>query len=262
MMNNMNDVLNNGSDVNAEGNPSTGPAQATNPAGEPETNGQGEVNYEEAYKNLEQKFGSQGDELGGYRDFVNNITPLLEKLDANPELVQAIVDGKIDKELAQAVTEGKVSIADASEVTEAAKQVEKEVGKKGITGMSPEDIEKLIESKVNQTRSEMEEEVNLKDFETKTQSFIESTDDFIKYADDIDEWLDTHNVSDIEIAYYAVKGQLSQREALKASEQAEAERSKEIALNASGGGSHATSTPDGRPLIDSLVGGPTNPLLK
>ena len=262
MMNNMNDVLKNGSDGNTEGNPATGPAQTTIPAGEPgDKEGQGEVT-KEMYDALEKKLGTQGEELGGYRDFVNNITPLLEKLDANPDLVQAIVDGKIDQNLAQAVADGKVTIADASVVTEAAKVVEKEIGKKEMKSMSPEDIEKLIESKVNATRSEMEDAANLKDFETKTQDFIESTKDFGTYADDIDEWLDTHNVSDIEIAYFAVKGQLSQREAFKAAEEAEAERSKEIALNASGGASHATTTPDGRPIIDSLVGGSYNPLFK
>ena len=128
--------------------------------------------------------------------------------------------------------------------------------------MTSSDIEALIEKKVTQTRSEMEEKAELKDFESRTEDFIESTKDFGDYAEEIDKWLDSHNISDIEVAYYAVKGQMSQREALKTAEVAEAERAKEIALNASGGASHATTAPDGRPLIDSLVGGSANPLFK
>ena len=221
-----------------------------------------EINYEEAYNELKPKYDAQGGDLGAHQDFIKNITPLLEKLDANPTLVDAINDGKIDAELAQAVIDGKVNIEDAAVVTEAAKAVTEEVGKKEISGMTSSDIEALIEKKVTQTRSEMEEKAELKDFESRTEDFIESTKDFGDYAEEIDKWLDSHNISDIEVAYYAVKGQMSQREALKTAEVAEAERAKEIALNASGGASHATTAPDGRPLIDSLVGGSANPLFK
>lgn len=242
------------------GSPETVPASTTNPAGETEDNkGQGEVT-QEMYEALEKKLGEQGAELGGYREFVTSITPVLEKLDANPQLVQAIVDGKIDTDLAQAVVDGKVTVADAAAVTEAAKVVEKEVGKEELESMTPEAIESLIEEKVSATRTEMEEKANLKDFETKTEAFISETADFEKYAEGIDEWLDTHNISDIEVAYYAVKGQMTTKEAKDAAEEAEVERAKELALNASGGASHATTTPDGRPIIDDLVGGPTNPL--
>lgn len=46
--------------------------------------------------------------LEEYRKFFENISPLLDKLDANPELAQAIVDGKVDNELAIAVVTGEI----------------------------------------------------------------------------------------------------------------------------------------------------------
>lgn len=258
----MSDDKNQGGSAPVAGSPTAGPESNSMPTGQPGGNqGQAEITPE-MYQALEKKMGEMGNELGGYREFVQNITPLLEKLDANPELVQAIVDGKIDQNLAKAVLDGKVNIGDAAAVTEAAKQVEKEVGKDKMQGLTPEQVEKLIEDKVNATRAQLEEAAELKEFEARTQGFIESTPDFGTYAEEIDKWLDTHNVSDIEVAYYAVKGQMSTKEAQKAAEEAEAERAKEIALNASGGGVNSQTTPDGRPIIDELVGGPANPLFR
>lgn len=259
----MTDANKNESEVNnTPGSSETVPGSNTNPTGETgKNNGQGE-DYKEMYEALEKKFGEQGNELGGYREFVSSITPVLEKLDSDPKLVQAILDGKVDANLSEAILEGKVSIADAAAVSDAAKQVEKEVGKKEFNSMTSKEIEDLIESKVNATRVQLEEQANLRDFETKTQSFIEETPDFEKYAEGIDEWLDNHNISDIEVAYYAVKGQMTTKEAKDAAQEAEAERAKELALNASGGGSNSATTPDGRPLIDELVGGPVNPLTR
>lgn len=266
MMNNMSDDKTQGGSAPVDtttpaGSPTPGPESNPTPTGQPESGTQGQAEITpEMYQALEKKLGEQGQELGGYREFVQNITPLLEKLDANPELVQAIVDGKIDQDLAKAVLEGKVNVGDAAAVTAAAAQVEKEVGKENMQGMTPEQVEKLIEAKVAETRSQLEEKAELKEFEVRTQSFIESTSDFSEYAEEIDKWLDTHNVSDIEVAYYAVKGQMSTKEAAKKAEEEAAERAKEIALNASGGGQQSNTTPDGRPLIDDLVGGPANPL--
>lgn len=267
-MNNMTDANNNQGGSAEEqnqnaGSPATDPG-SSKPTGESENNnGQAEQPTEitpEMYQELEKKLGQQGEELGGYREFVQNITPLLERLDENPDLVQAIVNGKIDKDLAQAVLDGKVQIGEAQEVQEAAKAVEKEVGKNNMQSLSPEEVEKMIEAKVSETRQEMEQQAEIKDFESRTQEFIDNTPDFTEYAEEIDKWLDNHNVSDIEVAYYAVKGQMSSKEAKKAADEAEAERNKELAMNASGGNSRSTTTPDGRPMIDDLVGGPANPL--
>ena len=201
-----------------------------------------------------------GQELGEYRSFFQNVSPLLEKLDQNPELVQAIVDGKIDKQLAQAVIDGRIDVKDAAVVSQASTQVQEALGKQAISAMTPDQIEKLVESKAALIRQEMEEKADLRSFEEKTQKFIESTTDFTEHADEIDKWLDQHDVTDIEVAYWAVKGQLSEAQAKKAAEDAAAERAKDMVLNASGGGVVATTAPDGTPLIDKLVGGPANPI--
>ncbi len=248
--------------VNANNDPSvntgsgtTDPA-STVPAGQSGTQGQG-IDYEAAYKELETKMGGMGQELGEYRAFVTQITPLLEKLDANPDLVRAIVDGKIDESLVKDVLAGKISQQDAQVVTQANDAVAAAVN---TTQMTPEQITALVEAKANEIRQEMEKKAELQTFEQRTQAFIESTPDFVEYAEEIDKWLDTHNIADIEVAYYAVKGQMSDSAARKVAEEAAAERQKEMMMNAGGGTGYATTAPDGTKLIDSLIGGPANPL--
>lgn len=248
--------------VPAEGSANPGPASNT-PAGEPAKDTQkeqGVVDYESGYKELETKIGHQGRELGEYRTFFQNISPLLEKLDSNPELVQAIIDGKIDKQLAQAVYEGRVNVSDAQVVSQASDVVKTEVGQKAYEAMSPEKITELVEEKAGELRKEFEEKADIKTFEEKTQKFIETTSDFVDYADAIDKWLDKHDVTDIEVAYWAVKGQMSEEEAKKAADKAAAEGNQEAVANATGGGVTAQFAEDGTPLIDKLVGGSNNPI--
>ena len=238
------------------------------PTGQPEeTNGQGaqvvtpEVGADaKNYGELESKMGKMGVELGEYRSFFNNISPLLEKLDQNPELTQAILDGKIDNALAQSVLEGKVSVSDAQVVSEANKEVETEVGKKVLEAMSPEKIEKLIEGKAQEIRKEMEDKAELRDFEDKTQKFMEQTQDFAEHAEAIGKWLDTHDVTDVSVAYWAVKGELSEAVAKKAVEAAGGEQNRAMMENAPGGGTSAQHVPGQVSVIDELVGGSSNPL--
>jgi DNA-binding ferritin-like protein (Dps family) len=218
------------------------------------------TNYEEAYKELESKMGKMGTELGEYRTFFQNISPVLEKLDANPEVVQAIVDGKLDSQLAKAVLEGRVTIGDAQIVTEANKAVQKEVSKTGES-LSSKDIEALVEKKAIEIRRELEEKEEMSSFQEKTEKFIESTPDFLDYADAVNTWIDEHDITDIEVAYWAVKGKLSDAEAKKLASTVEAEKAKEYALNAQGGGVISNKTPEGQSVIDSLIGGHTNPLI-
>lgn len=213
------------------------------------------------YDELFSKLGTMGQEVGEYRTFFQSISPLLEKLDQSPELVQAIIDGKIDKNLAQAAYEGRISISDAQIVSAASAAVQSEAGKKAYEAMDPKQIERLIENKADEIRKEFEEKSDLKSFEEKTQKFIESTSDFIAYADAVDKWIDSHDVTDIEVAYYAVKGQLSEEAAKKAATDAAAERGYDLIANASGGGITSQATADDIPLIDRLVGGSRNPLL-
>lgn len=241
------------------GSPAQGPAVDNGaPAGQP--SGQSAAEIEAQYRELEQRFGQQGRELGEYRTFFESVSPLLDKLDKDPELVQAILDDKIDNALVKAVVEGKVTIGDAQVVTEAKKQAEVAAGgKEKFSGLSPEEAERLIEKKVQDVRREFEEKAELQSFEAKTTQFIENTPDFAEYADEIDKWLDVHDVTDIEVAYYAVKGQMSESAAKKLAEQEEAEWAKELALNAQGGGVTAQYADDGTPLVDKLIGGVANP---
>lgn len=244
----------------ATGSPTNAPAINSGNQGSPAGQAQdgGQTDYKALYEELEKKFGAQGNEVGEYRTFFNSISPLLDKLDQSPEIVQAILDGKIDKNLAQAAYEGKISFTDAAVVSQAATEVKQDLGK-DYKGTSPEELSKLVEQKMNEVRRELEESAELKDFEARSQKFIESTPDFVDHADKIDKWLDEHDVTDIEIAYYAVKGQMSEVAAKKAAEVAAAERAKEVFQNAQGGGVSAQYSPDGGKLVDSLIASRSNP---
>lgn len=242
------------------GSPSA-PAPAQNqgtPAGQAPATGGG-IDKAKAYDELLTRFGTQGQELGEYRQFFQNIAPLLDKLDKSPEMVQAIIDGKLTGDIAKAVLEGKVSIQDATAVQAAHDQVKADMGKKAYENATPEQIEKMIEDKVSKFRREFEEKNELASFQDYTQKFIENTPDFKEYADEIDKWLDNHEVTDIEVAYYAVKGQMSETAAKKAAEEAAADRAKNVVSNASGGGQSARYAPDGIPLVDKLIAGRPNP---
>jgi soluble cytochrome b562 len=139
------------------------------------------VDYEAMYKELESKFGSQGQELGEFRSFFEGIGPLLEKLDKSPELVQAIVDGKINADLAKAALEGKITVGEAQVVNQAHAEVKKELGKKAYENLSSEDINNLIMSKVEEVKQDLEGKVKeneeMRDFERGVQDFIDRTGD-------------------------------------------------------------------------------------
>lgn len=233
---------------------------AGNGAGQP-----GNVNYEELYTELESKFGEQGRELGEYRTFFEGVSPILDTLDKSPELVQAIVDGKLDNETAKAALEGKLTIGDIKVAEQAHAEVKKELGAKGYEKASVEDITKLVEEKVGSVRKEMQDNLreneDLRAFENKVNDFVNRTPDFPEYARDVEKWLDNHSdINDIEVAYYAVKGQLSGKEAAKAAEEERAEYAKEMALNAGGGGHRANFIDSSEgDIIDSLIAPRSNP---
>ncbi|MFA5696592.1 MAG: hypothetical protein WC917_04080 [Bacilli bacterium] len=251
--------------------PNLGSAPAGSPAVPPTTPNQGDPGGEtnktggengdnsKAYDDLVSRFGTQGQELGEYRQFFQNIAPLLDKLDQSPELVQAIIDGKVDKDIAQAVMEGRVDVRDAAIVQQANESVKEKLGDKAYNLATPDSVAKLVEAEVSKFRKEFEEKADLEKFQDYSQKFIENTKDFQEYADDIDKWLDTHEVTDIEVAYYAVKGKMSEEKAKKAAEIAEAERAKEILSNAPGGGNTAQFSSDGTPMVDKLIAGRPNP---
>jgi hypothetical protein len=244
---------------------STNFAPANNSVGQA-NNGSG-INYEIAYKELESKMGTMGNELGtvrtenqGYKTFFDNLSPLLEKLDTAPEIVQAILDGKIDANLAKAAYEGKIKIEDAAVVSQASQAVSAALGNKGSTGLTPEQVSDMIEAKAREIRSEMEESADLRNLEETTAKFIEATPDFATHAAEIDKWLDEHaDVNNIEVAYWAVKGKMSASAAQKTADQIAAEGSRDLMANASGGGVQSTAIRGGVSLIDQLVSGPVNP---
>lgn len=215
------------------------------------------------YENLQSKLGEQGRELGEYRQFFEGVAPLLDKLDKSPELVRAIIDGKVDEELAKAALQDKITIGDAKVITQAHTEVKKELGK-DYSKTSNEDISKLVEERVGQVKKEMEmslkEVEDARSFEQSVNEFINNTPDFPKYAEEIENWLTKHgDVTDIEVAYYAVKGQLSEREAARVAENDKAEHAKNIALNAGGGRGGQIIFPEGMDPADVLISSRSNP---
>lgn len=215
------------------------------------------------HKELESLVGTQGQELGELRKFFNDISPLLEKLDESPEVVQAIVDGKITQDIAKAALEGKVSIEDAKIVDKAHEEVKKDLGKEGYEGASADEVSKMVEEKAKEIQTEVDKKLKERDeisaFESNVQDFITRTPDFGKYAEAVDKWLDDHDVTDIAVAYYAVKGEISEKEAKKKAEEDKAKAGKDLALNATGGSNRATHIEGDSKVIDQLIAGKTNP---
>lgn len=228
--------------------------------GEPGT----EPDYKNLYEELERKLGTQGSELGEYRSFFEGVAPLLDKLDKSPELVQAIINGQVDENIAKAAIEGRVTVGDAKIITQAHADVKKELGSKGYEKATPEEVTSLVEEQVSKLKEEFQSDMKRmedeRNFEKELNEFISKTPDFSNYAKEIEEWLDKHEeVTDVEVAYYAVKGQLSEKEAAKRAEEEKAEHAKNIALNAGGGLGGVNNIPEGTNVIDALVTGRSNP---
>lgn len=191
------------------------------------------------------------------------MTPLLNKLDESPELVNAILSGKVDKNLAEAALNGKVTIEQAEVITQAHADVKEKLGAGGYKQTSADEIAKMVEEKVGQVRKETADKLkdmeDTRNFEAGVQDFISRTPDFTDYAKDIDQWLNSHDVTDIEVAYWAVKGQLSDKEAKKLAQENAAENAKNLALNAAGGGQRSNFVPASDELVDQLIAGKSNP---
>lgn len=249
------------------GSPDIGSAPSANNLGQAQgvvSGAQQVVIDPEQHKELESLVGRQGQELGEYRKFISDITPLLEKLDKNPEIAQAILDEKITSDLAKAALEGKITIGDAQIVTKAHEEVKKDLGTTAYKGATAEEISKLVEERTKEIREELKKELKERDdmstFEANVSDFIARTPDFAEYASAIDKWIDEHDVTDIAVAYYAVKGEMSVKEAAKKAEADKAEFEKNGALNMVGGSSHPTHIQgtDSK-IVDSLIAGRSNP---
>lgn len=147
-------------------------------------------------------------------------------------------------------------------MTEAHDQVQKELGKR-YEKVSADDVAKLVEAKVAEAtrgmESKMAESEDMRTFESSVNDFVSRTPDFMQFAPEIDAWLDEHEVSDIEIAYDAVKGRVLTRMMADGSADSLAEASKMLAMNAAGGSSRSDAANYDSSLIDSLIGGRSNP---
>jgi uncharacterized protein (DUF1810 family) len=258
----------NGSETS--GSPIAGSVPNPNNIGGGETQDSGVANNGELkidpdqHKELESLVGRQGQELGEYRKFFTDISPLLEKLDKSPELVQAIIDGDLTPELAKAAIEGKISVQDAQIVDKANAEVKKDLGSKEYKQSSAEEIQKLVEEKAKEIRAELQKELKERDdsqlFESSVTNFIERTPDFSEYAADIDKWLDKHeDVTDIAVAYFAVKGEMSVKEAEKKADLDKVEAEKNAALNMGGGNYQTHIAGNNEKIIDSLIAPRSNP---
>lgn len=236
-----------------------GPANANVlPAGQPQQ--QGEFVSKAQYDELFTKMGQMGNENGEYRKFFDDLTPLLEKLDASPELAKAIMDEKFDSTLAEAILDGRVTVKEAKDLAAATDAVQQKLGEPAFNAASQGDLAKLVEKEMAKLRTELEQKEELRSFEQRTTEFIANTADFADYGDKISKWLDDHSdVTDVETAYYAVKGKMSVEEAGKLASNAQAELAKEMAQNASGGGSSATYIRRDSNIVDSLIASRGNP---
>ena len=261
------DLIKNSPDPNDGG---AGELKKTEPSGDGkkvEVDSVPKTQYEEA----EKKLGAQGRELGEFRTFFKEVSPLLDKLQEQPELVEAIMDGKVDSSLAQAVLENKVKIEDATTITKAHDEVKKDLGAKKYDNMSPEAIEKMITDKVSAvteklktTQADLKKDIKMSEdrrkFEGGVEEFIGKTTDFAEYAEGVTKWLGDHpDVYDVETAYYAVKGKALAAEKATEDETAKAEAAKQIAANAAGGASQGTQLIEGVDAADTLIAGSSNP---
>lgn len=198
-------------------------------------------------------------ELNDYKNFFEGLQPLLQSLESNPELVQAILDGKLTKEFAEAALAGKLTVQEAQTAQAAVDEVKNDVGAKTFEQLSPEKLSELVDEKMAMLKKELTEKDEKRQFEEYTSKFIAETSDFEKYAKEVSEWLDKHtNVTDIRVAYYAVKGELSEKDAKAKADADAAETAKNFLLNAGPGGVQATHTVDGKSLVDVLIADHSN----
>ncbi|MFA6385941.1 MAG: hypothetical protein WCW29_04320 [Candidatus Paceibacterota bacterium] len=224
--------------------------------------------YEEAVK----KISEQGTELGETRNFFKEIQPLLDKLQEQPTLVEAIMEGKVNSSLAEAVLEGKVTIGDATKVAEAHEQVKVELGQKKYKDATPEEIEArilerltpVVEEKFKKAAEEMKSSSALererKDFEEGVAGFVKNTPDFAEYAEGVNKWLDDHPTQyDIEIAYDAVKGKVLATKMKEGFDLEKAEEEKRLAGNAGGGMSQGGKVIRDENIVDQLIASGPNP---
>jgi hypothetical protein len=253
-----------------------GPTANTPAAGEPKAQAnEPKINLEDyvpktQYTELEAKLGTQGQELGEYRKFLGDISPLLDKIQASPELAEAILDDKINSDLVKAIIDGKVSIQAATEVAQAHKEVKEALGTKEYEKLSKTEIENLVKAQVAEQVKSLEKGFTAKiseteekrEFEDSVNEFIKNTPDFKEYAEDISKWLEQNpDQYRIDVAYLAVKGKKSVDAAQKEAQAKALDAAKNVALNAAGGSSQGGQIGPNENIVDSLIRNKSNPNL-
>ena len=220
------------------------------------------------YEELERKLGQQGTELGDLRSFFKSVEPLLDKLTEQPDLTDAIMEGKITNDLALAVVEGKIAMKEAKEVAKAHEDIKKTMSPEQYKQADPASIEKMVEEKLSKATESLKKELKTgiteveerRTFENSVVQFIENTKDFDVYADQVVKWLDEHpDQYDIETAYLAIKGRAASVEAAKGAERQAVEEGKNLARNAAGGGSQNSQVISDNSIIDKLISPRSNP---
>jgi hypothetical protein len=221
--------------------------------------------YEKALRQINESqrlIGEQAREVGELRSFYDELTPLLEKLQNQPQLIKAILDDKLDANLAQAVLDGKVGIDTAKAVNKAHTEVKKSMSRSEYEQATPEDIERLVSAKVDELISKKTAQIdrslsdieNRRMFEQRVEKFVENTPDFNEYASQVVQWLDDHPEQyDISVAYEAVKGKEVLTKAEESKKRQEAEAAKELAANAGGGIGSKAGGINAEKMLDRLI---------
>lgn len=219
------------------------------------------------YTELETKLGTQGKELGEGKAFIEEITPLLSKLEGREDLVKAIMEDKITPELFEAAIKGEVSTEEAKTTTKAQEDVKKDLGK-DYAKTSPEEVSKLIADKIEVAVSKSEKKIDkrmsdveqMRTLEDQVNAFIANTSDFAEYAPAVTQYMKDHpGLDDLEVAYDAVKGKTFTKAAADKAQEEEGEAAKEVAAAAAGGGVTKTKVIEDPDVIDSIIGGVSNP---
>lgn len=219
-----------------------GSANAGSPVGSGNGSGNGEsaINLDDyvsksTYAELEKKLGEQGKELGDTRKFINDLAPLLDNLDSNPEIVEAMRLGKLDGKTAQAIIDGKITLAEANAVVKANDEIRTDMGDAAHAQLNPDELAAQIMAKVtaslegvkDELKKDISEVRTIQDFEKNVADFIDNTPDYGVYGDMITDYLKEHpEQEDIEMVYHLVKGRALTAAATAAQAQADSDAAK------------------------------------
>ena len=232
----------------------------------------------EQFSNLEKKIGEQGVELGEsrekvkeYEQYFDDISPLMESLSKDKELISYITSGKISSQLVKEVLEGKVPAKEATEVTKAHSEVKNEMGKDEYNKASTEDIEKRIEEKLKglddkfqkiekDFEGKLADSEKLHEYEKKVEDFASSTPDLKDYLPRIGELMEEHpEITRIDILYKLAKAEVMEKKSEEDAEKKKTEDEKNLAANLIGGSSYGRIEVNDPDVANELIGGSSNP---